>query len=108
MLFKICSIFSCKYSFKYALYALKYALYDIEYALKYALYDIEYALKYALYNIEYALKYALYDIEYALKYAYCRHRSKKRSVVKRVFMPKKRVNVDLFKGHSGKIETSLF
>ena len=43
MIFKICSICSCKYSFKYAVYALKYAFYAIEYAF----YPIEYAIIYS-------------------------------------------------------------
>ena len=57
MLFKLCFICSCKFSFKYAVYALNYAFYAIEYAL--------HALKYAFYAIEYAL--------HAQKYAYCWH-----------------------------------
>ena len=33
MLFKIYSICSCKYSFKYAVYALRYAFYALEFAI---------------------------------------------------------------------------
>ena len=61
-----CSICSCKYFFKYTVYDLKYVFYAIEYAL-------------------YAIEYA----HYALKYVYCRHRSNKRSVVKRLLGRKK-------------------